>query len=62
MLVSNILLFHEHIGFEVFTAVIMKSSVFWGNGSACHLLHAGFLLDLFFDPEDGGEMFFRNFG
>jgi hypothetical protein len=24
--------------------------------------HAGFLLSLFFDPEDGGHMFLRNFG
>jgi hypothetical protein len=24
--------------------------------------HAGFLLALFFDPEDGGDMFFRNVG
>jgi hypothetical protein len=24
--------------------------------------HAGFLLGLFFDPEDGGDMFLRNFG
>jgi hypothetical protein len=30
--------------------------------SACYLLHAGFLLDLFFDPEDGGNMFPRNVG
>jgi hypothetical protein len=29
---------------------------------ACYLLHAGFLLDLFIDPEDGGEMFLRNVG
>jgi hypothetical protein len=28
--------------------------------SACHLLHAGFLLGLFFDPEDGGNMFLRH--
>jgi hypothetical protein len=26
------------------------------------LLHAGFLLGLFFDPEDGVDMFLRNFG
>jgi hypothetical protein len=25
--------------------------------AACFLLHAGFLLGLFFDPEDGGDMF-----
>jgi hypothetical protein len=25
--------------------------------SACYLIHAGFLLGLFFDPEDGGDMF-----
>jgi hypothetical protein len=24
--------------------------------------HSGFLLDLFFDLEDGGDMFFRNVG
>jgi hypothetical protein len=24
--------------------------------------HAGFLRDLFLDPEDGGETFFRNIG
>jgi hypothetical protein len=24
--------------------------------------HAGFSLGLFFDPEDGGDMFFRNVG
>jgi hypothetical protein len=25
-----------------------------------YLLHTGFLFHLFFDPEDGGDMFFRN--
>jgi hypothetical protein len=27
---------------------------------ACYLLHAGFLLSLFFDPEDDGDMLLRN--
>jgi hypothetical protein len=27
-----------------------------------YLLHAGFLLALFFDTEDGGKMFFENVG
>jgi hypothetical protein len=26
------------------------------------MLHGGFLLDLFFDPEGGGDMFIRNVG
>jgi hypothetical protein len=30
--------------------------------SAYYLLHAGFFLGLFFDPEDGGDMFLRNVG
>jgi hypothetical protein len=29
------------------------------SSSACDLLHAGFLLGLFFDPEGGGDMFLR---
>jgi hypothetical protein len=28
----------------------------------CLLFYAGFLLGLFFDPEDGGDTFFRNVG
>jgi hypothetical protein len=30
--------------------------------SACYLLHAGFLFVLFFDHEDGGNMFLQNAG
>jgi hypothetical protein len=30
--------------------------------SAYYLLHTGFLLFLFFDPEDGGDMFLQNVG
>jgi hypothetical protein len=32
------------------------------NAISCHLLSAGFLLGLFFDLEDGGNMFLRNIG
>jgi hypothetical protein len=47
--------------FEVLTAVIMESSVFC-DITPCSLLkicllHAGFFPDLFFGPEDGGDMF-----
>jgi hypothetical protein len=30
--------------------------------STCYLLYAGFLLGLFFDLEDGSDMFIRNIG
>jgi hypothetical protein len=30
------------------------------SSSACYLLQAGFLLGLFFDPENGGDMFLLN--
>jgi hypothetical protein len=64
------------IGFEVFTAVVMKSSTFC-DISLCSPLKAnrpsegtcqgwklqvGFLLGLFFDHEYGSNMFLRNIG
>jgi hypothetical protein len=71
----------KYVGFEVLTAVIMKSIIFWdmtpcsplsfnrrfGETYRLHLLlvtsyHAGLLFRLFFDPEDGGDMFLRNVG
>jgi hypothetical protein len=39
--------------------VVMKSTIF-SDITPCS--HAGFLLRLFFDPEDGGYMFLRNVG
>jgi hypothetical protein len=32
------------------------------QGSACHLFHADFLLDLLLNPQDGGNMLFRIIG
>jgi hypothetical protein len=60
----------DYVGFEVFTAVVMKSIVFWdmtpcsplNAGGKQSSAHAGFLFDLFLDPEDGGDMFLRNIG
>jgi hypothetical protein len=45
------------VGFEVLTAVVIKSCISWDI-----MKDAGFLLRLFFDPEDGGDMFLRKVG
>jgi hypothetical protein len=43
-----------HVGFEVFTAVVLKSIIFW-DMTPCSPF-----ADLFFDPEDGGDTYLRN--
>jgi hypothetical protein len=56
-------------GFEVFTAVVLKSIFFLfpiytglpRASSACHLLARCFA-ELFYDPEDRGDTFLRNVG
>jgi hypothetical protein len=62
----------KFIGFEVITGVTMKSSVLWDIAPCspvkvnlrfgCCLLHAGSLLGLLFNSEDGGDIFLRNIG
>jgi hypothetical protein len=55
------------VGFEVHTAVVMKSTIFW-DITLCTSLKVNWyfrgtcdlLLGLFFDPEDGGDMFLQN--
>jgi hypothetical protein len=52
---------------EVLTAVVLKITIFWDITPFSPLLlstcfYAGFLLVLFFDPEDGGDMFLQNVG
>jgi hypothetical protein len=55
------------VGFEVFTAVVMKSIIFWDMTPCSPLICRWHLLtrwfaELFFDPEDGGDTFLRNVG
>jgi hypothetical protein len=66
-----------HVGFEVLTAVVMTSIIFWdmtpcsqlsfnrrfGGTYSLHLLACCFFFcTYFFDPEDGGDMLLRNVG
>jgi hypothetical protein len=50
------------VGFEVLTVVVMKSTSFW-DIMLCSLLKVNQCILLsFFDPEDGGDIFFWNTG
>jgi hypothetical protein len=52
------------VGFEVLTAVVMKSTIFWDITQNICLPPAFTLISCsaIFDPEDGGDMFLRNVG
>jgi hypothetical protein len=64
----------NYVGCEVITGVVMKGFVFWGFGGTC-ILHSydqrirqernqnesGKQALQSLDPEDGGDMFLRNF-
>jgi hypothetical protein len=76
--------YKDYVQFEVFTAVVMKSSTFWDItpysplkvnrrfGRIYRLHLQGIIISqardlceaicLFFDREDGGDMFLRNVG
>jgi hypothetical protein len=54
--------FIEGLQYEFYVNSTFSISITVSNYSACYLLQAGFLLALFFDPEDGDEMFLRNVG
>ncbi|PNF17204.1 hypothetical protein B7P43_G06595 [Cryptotermes secundus] len=75
---SWFLTYQYTLSFEVFTVMAMGSSIFWDvipsslmkikpyfGGTyhpACWPQHAGFMLDLLFDPEDGIYFFLWDIG
>jgi hypothetical protein len=52
------------VGLEVFTEVGMKCTILWGMTLCSQLscLPPAYLLNHFFDPEDGGDLILRNVG
>lgn len=56
-----------YVGFKVLRAVVIKKFIFRyimscirEASSDCYLIHTNFLLGLFFDPEDLGDISLRN--
>jgi hypothetical protein len=49
-----------YVGYEVLTAMLAANNRGYCVSTSC--LHAGLLLRLLLDLEDGGEKFLRNFG
>jgi hypothetical protein len=47
----------NHLAVFPFLPVLHNLKFRQANCSACHLVHAGFLVELFFNPKDGGKMF-----
>jgi hypothetical protein len=48
---------------DLLSCIFLYSPKFWqADGSACYLLHSGFLLGLLFDPENRGDMFHQSVG
>jgi hypothetical protein len=48
------------VGSKVLTAMVTKCSIIWAQLATC--FHAGFLLSLFFYPEDGGDVSHQKIG
>jgi hypothetical protein len=46
----------------VSNTINMKSIIFWDMTPCSLLSTTGWFAELFFDPEDGGDMFLRNVG
>jgi hypothetical protein len=50
---AAVLDYYEHIGFDVLTSVVMKSTT---TALLTTRFYSGFLLGLFFNPKDGGDI------